>query len=96
MGSLVIIGVMFVVFYFVLIRPQSKKAKAHRSMVAALKRGDAVITNGGIKGRIIELDGQWVTVEIDKKSKTRIQILKTFVGGIADENTEQELSQQPR
>jgi preprotein translocase subunit YajC len=50
--SLLPLIVLFVIFYFVLIRPQSKRAKEHKQMVEGLSRGDEVITNGGIAGRI--------------------------------------------
>ena len=48
----------FVIFYFFLIRPQQKKAKEHKAMVAALKRGDEVITSGGIVGRVERILGE--------------------------------------
>ncbi len=55
----------FVVFYFLLIRPQQKKMKTHRTMVAALKRGDKVITGGGLVGTVTKVsDGNEVLVEI--------------------------------
>jgi len=94
MEPIIFLVLMLVVFYFFLIRPQQKRAKKHKEMVSALKRGDTVITSSGIKGRIHAIDGQWVTVEVAKN--TRIEVLKSFVGGIADEATEQQLAQQPR
>ena len=48
----------FVIFYFFLIRPQQKRAKDHKSMVAALKRGDEVVTSGGIVGRVERILGE--------------------------------------
>ena len=44
----------FAIFYFLLIRPQQKRAKQHREMVAAVQRGDKIITSGGIKGKVIK------------------------------------------
>jgi len=59
---LILIGV---VFYFLLIRPQQKKAKAHREMIAAVRRGDNVVTQGGIMGKVIKVrDDNVVQVEI--------------------------------
>lgn len=55
---------MFVIFYFLLIRPQQKRAKEHKKMLSELKRGDKVITAGGIYGRIIELDDATVTLDL--------------------------------
>ena len=54
----------FVVFYFLLIRPQQKKAKEAKAMLEALQKGDEVVTAGGILGRIVKLGDQYVTVEI--------------------------------
>lgn len=56
--------IIFVIFYFLLIRPQSKRAKEHRGMVAALAKGDEVVTSGGILGRITDVAEQYLTVEI--------------------------------
>ncbi len=63
----------FVIFYFLLIRPQSKRAKEHRAMVAALAKGDEVVTNGGILGRIVELGDTVVTVEIADGISVKVQ-----------------------
>jgi len=54
----------FVVFYFLLIRPQQKKAKEHRTMLAALQKGDEVVTAGGIVGKIGKLTEQYATLEV--------------------------------
>src|SRR4029453_2815180 len=56
--------VIFIVFYFLLIRPQSKRAKEPKAMVAALAAGDEVVTSGGILGRVTEIADQFLTVEI--------------------------------
>ena len=55
---------MFVVLYFLMIRPQMKRAKEHREMVEALKKGDEVVTNGGIVGRISKVGEHYLTVEV--------------------------------
>lgn len=70
-----VIGAMFLVMYFVLIRPQQKRQKAHTGFVDLLKKGDNIITQSGIYGRISEMDGAIVTLEIAKN--THIKILKT-------------------
>ena len=65
----------FVIFYFFLIRPQQKKVKEHKSMVESLKRGDKVITSGGITGtieRIIDND----KVEVNIAENVRVEIVK--------------------
>jgi preprotein translocase subunit YajC len=67
------IVVLFVAFYFLLIRPQTKKAKEHREMVAKLAVGDEVVTAGGILGRVTEAGETFVTVEIAKGVEIKVQ-----------------------
>ena len=64
----------FVVFYFLLIRPQQKKAKEHKAMLEAVRRGDKVVTGGGIIGTVTKVsDDQEITVEIADGVKVRVQ-----------------------
>lgn len=63
----------FVVFYFLLIRPQSKKAKEHRQMVEALAKGDEVVTNGGLLGKITTIGDSFVEVEIGDGLRVKVQ-----------------------
>ncbi len=67
------IVVLFVAFYFLLIRPQTKKAKEHREMVARLAVGDEVVAAGGILGRVTEAGETFVSVEIAKGVEIRVQ-----------------------
>src|SRR5215831_2300931 len=63
----------FVVFYFLLIRPQQKKAKEHRATLEALRRGDRVVTGGGIIGTVVRVDGpEEVTVDIAEGVRVRV------------------------
>ena len=64
---------MAVVFYFLLIRPQQKKAKEAKAMLEALAKGDEVVTAGGILGRIAKLGDQYVTVEIASNTEITVQ-----------------------
>ena len=64
---------MFVVLYFVMIRPQMKRQKEHRAMVEALTKGDEVATAGGLLGRVVDLDEQFLFVEIAAGTKVQIQ-----------------------
>lgn len=64
---------MFVVLYFVMIRPQMKRQKEHRAMVEALAKGDDVATSGGILGRVVDLDEQFLFVEIAAGVKVQVQ-----------------------
>ncbi len=72
---------MFVVFYFLLIRPQQKKAKEHKTMLSALKKGDHVLTNAGILGRIAEIEGDVFTLDL---GKTEIKILRGYITTVVD------------
>lgn len=63
-ASMLPLLLIFVVFYFLLIKPQQKRAKEHQVMLAALKKGDEVVTSGGIVGRITKVDDTRATVEI--------------------------------
>ena len=63
----------FVVFYFLLIRPQQKKAKEAKAMLEALQKGDEVVTAGGILGRISKISDQYVTVEVAEKTELTVQ-----------------------
>jgi preprotein translocase subunit YajC len=64
---------MFVVLYFIMIRPQMKRAKEHKALVEALSKGDEVVTQGGIAGRIIKVGDSFVTVEIADKVEIQVQ-----------------------
>jgi len=63
----------FVVFYFLLIRPQAKRAKEHKAMVAALAVGDEVVTAGGILGKVTETGDQFLTVELAEGVRVKVQ-----------------------
>lgn len=77
MGQLLPILLMFAVFYFLIIRPQQKKQKEHQEMLKNLKRGDDVITSGGIVGKIAGMTDKYLTVEI--ADKIRIKMLRSHV-----------------
>ena len=63
----------FVVFYFLLIRPQQKKAKEARAMLEALQKGDEIVTAGGVLGRISKLGDQYLTIEIAPGIEVMVQ-----------------------
>ena len=73
----------FVVFYFLLIRPQQQKAKAHRTMLSELKRNDEVVTVGGVYGRILELGEKVVTLELAQN--VRIRVERSKIEALAEE-----------
>ena len=63
----------FVVFYFLLIRPQTKRAKEHKEMVGKLQAGDEVVTNGGLLGRITEVGDNFVALEVASGVVIKVQ-----------------------
>ena len=65
--------ILFGIFYFMLIRPQMKRAKEQKSMIAALAKGDEVLTNGGLLGRIEDIADQFVTLEIAPNVTVKLQ-----------------------
>ena len=73
----------FVVFYFLLIRPQQKKAKERQAMVEALKKGDKVITTGGLIGTITNLGTKIITIQIAEG--VRVKILRANIEELKDE-----------
>ncbi|MFW5731158.1 MAG: preprotein translocase subunit YajC [Desulfonatronovibrionaceae bacterium] len=73
---------MFAIFYFLLIRPQQKKAKEHRQVLANLKRGDNVLTNGGLYGRITDIQNDVLTIEIG--DKVQVKTNRAYIAGLAE------------
>jgi preprotein translocase subunit YajC len=65
--------VIFVIFYFLLIRPQQKRAKEHREMVAKLGKGDEVVTSGGMLGRVTDMGENYLTVEVADGVAIKVQ-----------------------
>ena len=72
MGMMPLI-LMFVVLYFVMIRPQMKKAKEHRAMIDALAKGDEVVVGGGILGKVTKLGDSYISVEIAPNTEVQVQ-----------------------
>jgi len=70
--SFVPLVLMFAIFYFLLIRPQQKRSKEHRGMLANLKKDDRIVTSGGLHGRVTGLDETTLTVEIADKVRVKI------------------------
>ena len=71
--GLVPLILLFVIFYFLLIRPQQKRVKEHRKMTEELKKGDEISTMGGLVGRIVELDDSFVELEIAANTTVKVQ-----------------------
>lgn len=77
--------IIFAIFYFLLIRPQSRKAKEHKEVLSNLKRGDKVITTGGIHGVIDDIDGSVVTLKVGIKDDVKIRVDRNYIAGLRKE-----------
>lgn len=73
MEQLLLFGGLFVLMYFMLIRPQAKRAKEHKKMVAEMAKGDEIVTNGGLLGRIRKVGDSFLTVEIADDIQVKVQ-----------------------
>jgi len=71
--NLVLLGGMVVVFYFLLWRPQSKRQKEHQNLVGSLSKGDEVVTNGGLLGKITKVNDNFITIEIANNIEVNVQ-----------------------
>lgn len=71
--SLIMLVVLFALFYFLLIRPQQKRQKEHREMTEKLAKGDEVVTQGGVLGRISKIGDAFITLEIAEGTEIRVQ-----------------------
>ena len=75
MGQLILLPLFFAVFYFLLIRPQQKKMKEHRAMVDALRRGDQVVTSGGIVAKVSKVQDDGM-VEVEIADGVKVKVIK--------------------
>jgi preprotein translocase subunit YajC len=73
LSMLIMMIVLFGLMYFMMIRPQMKRQKEHRQMVSSLAKGDEVVSNGGIAGRVEEVGDTFITVEIAPNVKIKLQ-----------------------
>lgn len=78
-SSFVMIGLMFAVVYFLLIRPANKQRKEHAELLTALKKDDEIVTSGGMWGKIIALDDKIATIEI--ADKVKVKMLRDRISG---------------
>ncbi|MBN2205757.1 MAG: preprotein translocase subunit YajC [Thermoleophilia bacterium] len=85
---LIWILVFFGIFYFLAIRPQRRQKQAHREMVAMMKRGDEVVTIGGMFGTVRKIGDDWIELEVGRG--TRVRFLKRAISSIVSEEEEDE------
>ena len=76
---------MFVVLWFLMVRPQMKKAKEHKALIAALAKGDEVVTGGGLVGKVIKVGDNYVTLEIAEGTEVVVQ--KPSIGLVLPKGT---------
>lgn len=81
--TLVMLGAVFLVFYFLIIRPQNKRQKETKQMLSSLKKGDKVVTAGGIRGSIHSVKEDVIVIKVD--DNTKIEFNKASVVGLQDE-----------
>jgi len=79
-GTFIQLGLILLIFYFFLIRPQQRKIKEHANMVQSLKPGDNVLTNGGIYGKIVKVEEREVSLEV--ASGVVIKVDRMSIGGV--------------
>lgn len=72
----------FIVFYFLIIRPQQKKLKEHNKLLDAIKRGDKIVTSGGIMGIVSKVDATNSTFSVEIAPKVEIKVLKTAISEV--------------
>lgn len=82
--NFLILGVLFFIFYFILIRPQQKRLKQHNAMIKSLQKGSKVITSGGIIGTIVKFEGDDVVV-VEIAQGVRVRLAKSSISEVADD-----------
>ena len=70
---LIMIGIFFLIMYFMIIRPQSKRAKEHKQLIESLSKGDEIVTNGGLLGRITEVGESFIRMEVSQGVAVKVQ-----------------------
>ncbi|MHC5053794.1 MAG: preprotein translocase subunit YajC [Planctomycetota bacterium] len=82
MPTLIMIAPLILVFYFLLIRPQRQKEKERREMLDRVKKGDKVVTTGGILGEVVRVSEREIVILVDKEKNARLRMLRTAIYGI--------------
>lgn len=86
LASLLPLIVLFAIFYFLIIRPQQQQAKKHKEMIASLKKGDKIVTNGGLIAEVIKVEEDFLKVKLEENNFARVE--KDFVSKkLNDENS---------
>ena len=89
--QLALMGALFAIVYFVMIRPQQKQAKEHQAMLGSLRKGDDVVTSGGLLGKIFAVTDKTLVLEV--ASGVKLRVLKTSIqskGGVSEDPSKAE------
>jgi preprotein translocase subunit YajC len=81
-ASLVPLILIFLIMYFLLIRPQQKKLKEHQAMVAALRRGDQVVTQGGLIGKVTKVKDEVGEIEVEIAPNVNVRVVRSTVASV--------------
>ena len=73
---------MFLIFYFLLIRPQQKRQQETQKMVANLKKGDRIVTSGGVIGTVVGIQNDYVVIKVGDNENTKMEVLKSAITGL--------------
>ena len=82
---LIMVGIFFLIMYFLLIRPQQKRTKEHSALIASLSKGDEVVTSGGILGQVVAISDSFISIEV--QSGTTIKVQKQSVQSMMPKGT---------
>jgi preprotein translocase subunit YajC len=85
MDNLMMLGLLFFIFYFLLIRPQQRKVKAHRELTKGLAKGDKVITGGGIIGTVSKFEGDDIVV-VEIAPEVKVRIARSYISDKVDDS----------
>lgn len=83
-STLIMFGAIFLIFYFMIIRPQQKRAKEREAMISEMKKGDKIVTSGGMHGTIVGMDEKTVLVQVS--DNTKIKFEKSAVGSVVSKD----------
>ena len=75
----------FAIFYFLLIRPQQRRAKEHKEMVAGVQRGDKIVSSGGIRGKVVKVVGEF-DVEVEISQGVNVTLVKSTIAEVVQES----------
>ncbi|MEC9432794.1 MAG: preprotein translocase subunit YajC [Pseudomonadota bacterium] len=82
LGSFVPLILIFVIFYFFIIRPQQKRAKEHKNMLAALRRGDQVVTGGGLMGKVTRVKDDDAEIEVEIAEGVKVKVVRATIAQV--------------